>query len=120
MAGRWDDFSESAREYLRSQGFNESNFGDFFQPYSSGIRFNESGMGATSIPLDQVDGIDRQNIGHYWNSVKDFLDGDDPTGSQVSSYSGYQVAGRYFETDLDVIMRQAMNGDLNFQSIYEI
>ncbi|MFI5801021.1 hypothetical protein [Streptomyces sp. NPDC051677] len=115
----WRDIPQEALDILRSQGYEPSDIREFPSDRGDRLLFNEAGTGIVSISRDSLSETDRQTYGEYYSAVLDYINGNDPTGSGVSSFSGVRVGGRYLETDLNVIEQQANAGDPFFDDLYE-
>jgi len=81
--------------------------------------FNEAGEGVNTIPYEDMTDDERSEIGQYWNAVQSYLNGSDPSGYRISAFAGYSVAGKYFETDLQIIYGQSQTEDFDFREIYD-
>ena len=67
--------------------------------------------------LPGLSDIDASTVGRHWNAVRRYLEYGYET--DLSNFHGVSVAGRFLETDPDVIDWHALRGDVRFESIYD-
>jgi hypothetical protein len=74
----------------------------------------------TTRGVEMIGGLsdtDATIVGRHWNAVRRYLEYGDET--DLSNFQGVTVAGRFLETDPDVIDWHALRGDVRFEAIYD-
>jgi hypothetical protein len=67
--------------------------------------------------LGGLSDTDASTVGRHWNAVRRYLEYGYET--DLSTFQGVTVSGRFLETDPDVIDWYALRGDVRFESIYD-